>query len=53
MIPKDVMREIYLSDEFLRIPCVFQSLALDAFEKALEITKTKIVEVEDATIHES
>lgn len=47
------MREIYLSNEFLRMPCIFQSMALDAFEKALDITKTKIVEVEDdATIHE-
>lgn len=53
MIPDEVMRELYLSDEFIRIPCVFQSMFIDALEKSLAKTKTTIVEVENATIHES
>ena len=54
MIPDNVMKEIYLSKEFGAMPCIFQSMALDAFERALDITHTTVVEdKKNATIHES
>ena len=54
MIPDEVLKELYLSNEFLRMPCVFQAMALDAFNKSLVKTNMKIVEdKENATIHQS
>lgn len=54
MIPEEVLKELYLSNEFLRMPCVFQAMAISAFEKALRKTGMKIGEdKKNATIHES
>ena len=49
MIPEKILQQMYLSDEFLQMPCCYQSLALEAFEKALLSTGSIIVEGNYAT----
>ena len=50
MIPDKVMKEIFMTKEFLAMPCIFQTLALDAFECALEKADSKIVEVDECNL---
>lgn len=46
MIPDEVIKQLYLSKEFMIIPCCFQSLFFDALEHVLEKFNYKIVKGE-------
>lgn len=43
MIPDEFIKQLYLSEEFLCIPCGFQALFFDAVEHVLEKTDFRIV----------
>ena len=48
MIPDEMIKQLYLTKEFMMIPCCFQALFFDALEYVLEKFNFKIVREEYA-----